>query len=145
MPNEELIGFIDSTALLENEVLISSSKREWFPPNDAQTLISNHAKQVQDLAGNPKPIELKTNNGKAIKGFYFPRTEIETALGEDATGIYLAFGIHDGKVIKGLYGNTIILYGVKPDTPGGKEYTIEVDSRIFDYSKPCPDNCPKRP
>lgn len=131
MENKQELGFIESTT---KESPIEISK--------ANQLIENHFNAITDFSGQTLPIKLQTKDNEPIKGFYFPKDELLAALGSEGVGIYLAFGLHDGKMDPNEKGSTIILYGVS--SVSGELSTIEEYGRIFDYSKPCPKKCPKQ-
>ncbi len=142
---------IQTTAIEEAENLSVQSK-----PNGKIELIINNAKAKRmrddyELIGlgvfHPR---LKIQSGlieKRLKGFSFPRKELELALygrelidnlGNPLTpniGIHLAFGKHNEEEGGEL---TLILYGLNEN---GKLNDDE-DDFIFDYTQACPDNCP---
>lgn len=98
-----------------------------------QALIDKYEDSINSTSP-PKPICLRTTSNKPIKGFYFKLTkELNDLLRFGFEGIYLAIGEYE------TGGHTLILYAV--DSGGS---TIELDDKIFDYSEPCPDKCPKR-
>lgn len=77
-----------------------------------------------------------------VKGFSFPKSEVLRAMEShpDNIGIHLAFGYNTDTTNPELSGVTIILYGI--DRNGA---LVELQGSVFDYSKPCPKNCPGRP
>ena len=127
----ENVGFISNTSL--------GFRDEYSKPikiAQANTIVGR-------VEGRTSPIVLQSNTDEAgqrknILGFSFDRDDVLTALGNEGDGIYLAIAERvAGDLGSQDSGYTIVLYG----TLDG--HVIHEDDRIFDYSKPCPCNCPR--
>lgn len=136
------VGFIDAQELIITE----REKLENPSPNDRKSQIdSDIARQFRQNYLNLPMHPTITRDTERVKGFSFPKNELETALDlnnpiSDKIGIFLAFGYSQGNFNPNLDGTTVILYGVKQDGT-----LDETQGRVFDYSKPCPRNCPGEP
>lgn len=136
------VGFIDAAELINYE---HDSLPHLSPEGRKSQIDSDIARQFRqnylDLPMHPTV----TRDSARVKGFSFPKNELEMALelnnsNSDKIGIYLAFGYSQGNFNPNLDGTTLILYGVKNDGT-----LDETQGRVFDYSKPCPRNCPGQP
>ncbi len=83
---------------------------------------------------------IKLPDGRKFKGMKFSVDEFEQIIGsgtDKATEIYIALGFHNGRPKPEFQGVTMIAHAI-----GQNNIMIKDDSRIFDYSIACPDNCP---
>lgn len=163
MPNEELF-FVNSTeassnalhdALLDKSLpldeseLVESTRKpaEEIEAVHAAKFIQNYREYTHQNIPHPMLTTKVGNVVERVKGFSFHKSEILAVLEQDdsISGIHLAFGINDGSVqtspgvVKGKVGVTIIMHGLNAN---GKTFA---NGKMFDYSKPCPDNCPTSP
>lgn len=135
MPNEESVVFINSSD--SNDDTPNIKKRDDDITFDNQdTFVDDYKKLGRSQTIDTTIIVDGSEEDKRVLGFSFPRCEIMKALdtSSDNIGIHFSFGYNKTEK-KGI---TIILYGIKSDGA-----IVKSEGKMFDYSKPCPDNCPK--
>ena len=94
-----------------------------------------------ETSGKPIILEIQPEPGQIeaerILGFNFDVDDILDVLKNGATGIYLAIAEHklgeDGSTKSGY---SLVLCGTKNST-------VITQNKMFNYSKPCPCNCPR--
>lgn len=98
---------------------------------------------VSRVENSDKAIVLEINPGVAqedkerILGFNFDANDVLDVLKNGADGIYLAIGEHEaGELGSEKDGYTLVLFGTK-------EGNIMTENKVYNYSKPCPRNCPR--
>lgn len=130
----ENVGFISNTSL--------GLRDEYSKPisiTEANTIVGRVEGRTSPIILQSEPDD-ETGLRKNILGFSFDREDLMMALGneDDADGIYLAIAERvAGDLGSQDSGYTLVLYGTRDG------HVIHDDNRIFDYSKPCPCNCPR--